>query len=95
MMTNDPDIYAVGDCTEIPHRLNGLSVHAPYGDLANLEGRVAGENAVMGNVASFPGTIQTGVCKVFDFSAGSTGMSEATAKKTRDKRRNRYDGGAG
>jgi NADPH-dependent 2,4-dienoyl-CoA reductase/sulfur reductase-like enzyme/rhodanese-related sulfurtransferase len=81
MMTNDPDIYAVGDCIEIPHRLSGLSVHAPYGDLANLEGRVAGENAVMGNVASFPGTIQTGVCKVFDFSAGSTGLSEATAKK--------------
>jgi NADPH-dependent 2,4-dienoyl-CoA reductase/sulfur reductase-like enzyme/rhodanese-related sulfurtransferase len=81
LQTNDPDIYAVGDCIEIPHRLSGLNVHAPYGDLANLEGRVAGENAVMGNVATFPGTIQTGVCKVFDFSAGSTGLSEAAARK--------------
>ncbi|MCF7927846.1 MAG: FAD-dependent oxidoreductase [Spirochaetales bacterium] len=81
MQTNDPDIYAIGDCTEVPQRMSGNNVHAPYGDLANLEGRVAGENVIQGNVATFPGTIQTGVCKVFDFSAGSTGLSEASAKK--------------
>ena len=81
MQTNDPDIYAVGDCTEIPQRLTGSNVHAPYGDLANLEGRVAGENAARGNIVTFPGTIQTGVCKVFDFSAGSTGISKAQAEK--------------
>jgi len=81
MQTNDPDIYAVGDCTEIPHRLSGTNVHAPYGDLANLQGRVAGENAAVGNVVEFPGTIQTGVCKVFEFSAGSTGLSRTSAEK--------------
>ncbi len=81
MQTADPDIYAIGDCVEIPQRLLGSNVHAPYGDLANLEGRVAGENAVRGNTVVFPGTIQTGVCKVFDFSAGSTGLSEASARK--------------
>jgi NADPH-dependent 2,4-dienoyl-CoA reductase/sulfur reductase-like enzyme/rhodanese-related sulfurtransferase len=81
MQTNDPDIYAVGDCTEIPQRLTGSNVHAPYGDLANLEGRVAGENAARGNIVTFPGTIQTGVCKVFDFSAGSTGISKSQAEK--------------
>src|SRR6056297_392906 len=81
MQTNDPDIYAIGDCTEVPQRMSGNNVHAPYGDLANLEGRVAGENVIQGNVATFPGTIQNGVCKVFDFSAGSTGLSEASAKK--------------
>lgn len=81
MQTNDPDVYAVGDCTEIPHRLSGKNVHAPYGDLANLQGRVAGENAAVGNVVEFPGTIQTGVCKVFEFSAGSTGLSKASAEK--------------
>jgi len=81
MQTNDPDVYAVGDCTEIPHRLSGTNVHAPYGDLANLQGRVAGENAAVGNVVEFPGTIQTGVCKVFEFSAGSTGLSKASAEK--------------
>jgi NADPH-dependent 2,4-dienoyl-CoA reductase/sulfur reductase-like enzyme/rhodanese-related sulfurtransferase len=80
MQTSDPDIYAVGDCVEVPQRLSGENVHAPYGDLANLEGRVAGENVVRGNVSTFPGTIQTGVCKVFDFSAGSTGLKQANAE---------------
>lgn len=79
MQTNDPDIYAAGDCVEIPNLITGKSVHAPYGDLANLEGRVAGENVIMGNVAKFPGTIQTGICKVFDYGVGSTGLSEQNA----------------
>jgi rhodanese-related sulfurtransferase len=79
MQTADPDIYAAGDCVEIDNRLTGKKNHAPYGDLANLEGRVAGENAVLGNVAKFPGTIQTGICKIFDFKAGTTGLSESAA----------------
>lgn len=80
MGTSHPDIYAVGDCVEIPNLLTGEPVLAPYGDLANLEGRVAGQNVVLGNQVKFPGTIQTGVCKVFDFSAGSTGLSESRAR---------------
>lgn len=81
MRTSDKDIYAIGDCVEIPNRLTGKKVLAPYGDLANLEGRVAGENAVVGDSVTFPGTIQTGICKVFDFAAGSTGLSEGNAKR--------------
>ncbi len=80
MQTSDPDIYAVGDCIEVTQRITGKKVLAPYGDLANLQGRVAGENAVVGNVKEFPGTIQTGICKVFDFSAGATGLSERIAR---------------
>ncbi|HPQ81641.1 MAG TPA: FAD-dependent oxidoreductase, partial [bacterium] len=60
MSTSDPCIYAAGDCVEVENLITGKPVHAPYGDLANLEGRVAGENAVLGNAAVFPGTIQTG-----------------------------------
>ena len=81
LQTSDPDIYAVGDCVEIPNRLTGRKVLAPYGDLANLEGRVAAQNVVLGNHAEFPGTIQTGVCKVFDFGAGATGLSEDRARE--------------
>lgn len=81
MQTSDADIYAVGDCIEVTQRLTGQKVLAPYGDLANLQGRVAGENAVVGNVKEFPGTIQTGICKVFEFSAGATGISERNAAK--------------
>jgi NADPH-dependent 2,4-dienoyl-CoA reductase/sulfur reductase-like enzyme/rhodanese-related sulfurtransferase len=82
MQTSDPDIYAVGDCIEITNTVSNKAVHAPYGDLANLEGRVAGENIISGNIAKFPGTIQTGICKVFDYGVGSTGLSEQNAHKS-------------
>ncbi len=81
MQTSDPSIYAAGDCVESIHLVSGKKVYAPFGDLANLQGRVAGENAASENSVTFPGTIQTGICKVFDFSAGSTGLSETSAKK--------------
>ncbi|OPY62840.1 MAG: NADH peroxidase [Syntrophorhabdaceae bacterium PtaU1.Bin034] len=81
MQTSDPDIYAVGDCTEQHHLILGGQTYAPLGDLANLEGRVAGENAVLGNVATFPGTVQSGICKIFDYAAGSTGLSETKARE--------------
>jgi NADPH-dependent 2,4-dienoyl-CoA reductase/sulfur reductase-like enzyme/rhodanese-related sulfurtransferase len=81
MQTSDPDIYAVGDCVEITNRITGKKVLAPLGDLANLQGRVAGENAASGNCVTFPGTIQTGICKVFDYAAGSTGLSESNARR--------------
>lgn len=80
LRTSDPDIYAAGDCIEIANLLTGQKVHAPFGDLANLEGRVVGQNVIRENSAKFPGTLQTGVCKVFDFAAGSTGLSERTAR---------------
>jgi len=81
MQTSDPDIYAVGDCTEMTQRLTGQKVLAPYGDLANLQGRIAGENLIKNNTKEFPGTIQSGICKVFDFSAGTTGLNERSAAK--------------
>ena len=81
MQTSDADIYAAGDCCEITNLITGKNVLAPYGDLANLEGRVAGENCIKGNKATFPGTIQTGVCKLFDYGVGITGLSEEKAKE--------------
>lgn len=82
MLTSDPDIYAAGDCVEVKHLLTGENVLAPMGDLANLQGRVAGENAASSNVAYFPGTIHTAICKVFDFAAGSTGLTEQVARRS-------------
>lgn len=81
MQTSDTDIYAAGDCVEIPHRITGFSTFAPMGDLANLEGRVAGENVILGNTVTFPGTLHTGICKIFDYAAGSTGISAKTAER--------------
>ena len=80
MQTSDQDIYAVGDCVETVNRITGKKVLAPYGDLANLQGRVAGENAASENCVTFPGTIQTGICKVFDYTAGSTDFPKQPQK---------------
>ncbi len=81
MQTSEKDIYAVGDCCEIKNIILNKSVLAPFGDLANLEGRIAGRNIIEGNVKAFPGTIQTGICKIFDYGVGSTGVSETKAKE--------------
>jgi NADPH-dependent 2,4-dienoyl-CoA reductase/sulfur reductase-like enzyme/rhodanese-related sulfurtransferase len=81
MRTSDPDIYAAGDCVECRSRITGRPVYAPMGDLANLQGRVAAENAVLGNTVTFPGVLQTAICKIFEFAAGTTGLSEAAARR--------------
>jgi NADPH-dependent 2,4-dienoyl-CoA reductase/sulfur reductase-like enzyme/rhodanese-related sulfurtransferase len=80
MRTSDPAIYAAGDCVQSESLITGRSVYAPYGDIANLQGRVAGENAATTDRATFPGTVGTGICKIFDYAAGSTGISEEAAR---------------
>lgn len=81
MRTNVPNVYAIGDCIEVTQRQTGKKVHAPYGDLANLQGRVAGENAVSNDSVTYPGTVQTGICKVFDYTVGTTGLTEEDARQ--------------
>lgn len=81
MQTSDPDIYAAGDCVEVKNSVTGKIDYAPLGDLANLQGRVAGENVIFENQAEFKGTIKTSICKVFDFNAGSTGITENEARE--------------
>ena len=82
MRTSDPDIYAVGDCVECTSLVSGRKVLAPYGDLANLQGRVAGQNVIQENSAVFPGITQTSICKIFDFTVGFTGLSEDAARQS-------------
>ena len=81
MQTSDPDIYAAGDCVECTSLVTGEKVVAPLGDLANLQGRVVGQNVIAGNSARFPGVTHTAICKVFDFNAGSTGLTMARARE--------------
>lgn len=51
------------------------------GDAANLQGRVVAQNVVYGNIQEYEGFVGTGICKVFEYCAGSTGLSEKMAKK--------------
>ena len=52
----------------------------PLGDIANLQGRVAGENAA-GGEANFPGILGTAIFKTFDLNVGLTGLTEAAARE--------------
>jgi NADPH-dependent 2,4-dienoyl-CoA reductase/sulfur reductase-like enzyme/rhodanese-related sulfurtransferase len=80
LQTSDPDIYAAGDCIEVTNLITHNRQHWPMGDAANLQGRVVAQNLVAGNIQEYEGIVGTGVCKVFDFSAGSTGLSEKMAE---------------
>jgi NADPH-dependent 2,4-dienoyl-CoA reductase/sulfur reductase-like enzyme/rhodanese-related sulfurtransferase len=79
LCTNDPDIYACGDCCETNHLITGKKVHIPLGSTANKQGRVAGINAA-GGEATFAGVIGTSILRVFNINAGKTGLSETEAR---------------
>ncbi|MDR3629883.1 MAG: FAD-dependent oxidoreductase [Desulfocapsaceae bacterium] len=79
MQTSDPDIYAAGDCVEIPHLLTGRSFYAPLGSLANREGRVAGDN-MAGIPTTFTGGVGSFIMKAFDVCIAATGLSLETAR---------------
>jgi len=80
LRTSDPDIYAVGDCTENTHLVTGKPCFVPLGSTANKHGRVAAINICGGN-ETFPGVLGSMVCKVFDFCAARTGLSESEARQ--------------
>jgi NADPH-dependent 2,4-dienoyl-CoA reductase/sulfur reductase-like enzyme len=80
METSVKGIFAAGDCVESRHRLTGAPVWGPLGDIANLQGRVAGENAAGGD-ARFPGILGTAIFKTFDLNVGITGLTESGARE--------------
>ena len=80
MQTSDPDIYAVGDCAEKKDLITGKPSYVPLGSTANKEGRVAA-NAICGIADSIGGILGSAICKVFDFTAARTGLSETEARR--------------
>ena len=78
MRTNDPDIFAAGDCVESIHRVTGKPVLTPMGSAANKQGRAAGANA-LGRKIPVKGFVGTVILKVFDLTIAKTGLSEAEA----------------
>jgi pyruvate/2-oxoglutarate dehydrogenase complex dihydrolipoamide dehydrogenase (E3) component len=79
MQTNDAAIFAAGDCCEKHHRVIGEPVLASMGDVANKEGRAAGENAV-GGEARFQGVVGAACVKVFGLEIGVAGLTEVRAQ---------------
>jgi len=80
MMTIDTDIYACGDCIETWSTITKIPHYRPLGSTANKTGRICGDN-ITGSNMIYAGNLSTGIFKVFDISVGSTGLSEAEAKK--------------
>jgi CoA-dependent NAD(P)H sulfur oxidoreductase len=81
METSVPGVYAVGDCCETVNRTTGAPTWMPLGDIANLQGRVAGENAAGGD-ANFPGVFGTAIFKTFKLTVAITGLSEQSAMES-------------
>ena len=48
MQTSDPNIYAAGDCTEIPHGVSDIPIQGLTGSHAYSQGKTAGTNAAGG-----------------------------------------------
>ncbi|MGZ6249867.1 MAG: FAD-dependent oxidoreductase [Syntrophales bacterium] len=78
--TSRDGVYAVGDCCEVFHKVAGRWVYIPLGDVANKQGRVAGQN-IGGYPAEFPGVVGAQAFKVFNLEVAATGLTEEEAAK--------------
>jgi NADPH-dependent 2,4-dienoyl-CoA reductase/sulfur reductase-like enzyme len=79
-MTSLADIYAAGDCCEVFNLVSQNWVHTPLGDIANKQGRVAGENAA-GGKATFHGVVGSAAFKVFELEVAFTGLGTEAARR--------------
>jgi NADPH-dependent 2,4-dienoyl-CoA reductase/sulfur reductase-like enzyme/rhodanese-related sulfurtransferase len=80
LQTSDPDIYAAGDMCEVTQRISGRKVRVPLAGPANRQGRIAATNALGGSLR-YGGATGTSVVKVFEATAGMTGLSEKAARE--------------
>jgi pyruvate/2-oxoglutarate dehydrogenase complex dihydrolipoamide dehydrogenase (E3) component/rhodanese-related sulfurtransferase len=80
MRTSDPHIYAAGDCVESRNVVTGCSTYAPYGGVANRQGRVAADS-ICAVESEFPGVLDTAICKTFTLTVGRTGLTEQEARE--------------
>lgn len=80
MQTNDPDIYAGGDCVSLTNLITGKPMYIPAGSLANRMGRVIATN-LCGGQATFPGAVGSFCIKLFGLSLARTGLNQAQAEQ--------------
>ncbi len=79
--TSDPDIYAVGDASEVMHGVTGQPTRIPLAGPANRQGRLAGEHAATGSAPPGGKVLGTAIVKVFDRAVGITGLNERAARQ--------------
>ncbi len=76
MQSSDQDIYVVGDMAEIQNRITHTATRIPLAGPANRQGRLAAENALMGNRCRYRGALGSAVIKIFDKTLAFTGLTE-------------------
>ncbi len=81
LRTNDPNIYAGGDCIETRNLVSGENMMMALGSLANRQGRIIATNISGGN-SHFQGTVGTFCVKVFDQGVSKAGLTFRQAKET-------------
>ena len=79
LRTSDPNIYAAGEMVEVTQRVSGKRMRVPLAGPANRQGRIAASNA-LGRSMRYGGAAGTSVVKLFDATAGMTGLSEKSAR---------------
>ncbi len=81
MRTSLPDILAAGDAVETLSLVTGEPTLSMLAGPANRQGRIAADT-LCGKDASYEGTQGTGVVKVFDMTAGGTGLTEGSLRRS-------------
>ena len=80
LQTSKKDIYAVGDAVEFPHPITGKPSLSFLAGPANKQGRILADNMVYGHKRKYVGSIGTAIAKVFDLTAGITGLTHRGLK---------------
>ncbi len=80
LLTNDPDIYAVGDVIEVEDFVCGGRTMVPLAGPANKQGRIVA-NLLAGIDDRYTGTQGSSVAKIFDLTAAATGANEKTLQR--------------
>jgi rhodanese-related sulfurtransferase len=83
-LTNDKNIYAIGDVAEKTDSLDGSATLVPLANIANRHGRVVSDH-IAGRKVREVKTIGTAIVKVFDLMIATTGWNEKRLATTKRK----------
>ena len=75
LQTSDPDIYAIGDASQIVHYITGHPANIALAGPASKQGRLVADH-IAGKPVRYQGAQGTSIVKVFDLSVASTGLNE-------------------
>lgn len=78
-LTNDKDIYAIGDAIEVYNKLSGKIMRLALAGPAHLQARAVADH-INARPVKRKGVIGTSAIKVFDINGASTGLNEKMLK---------------